>query len=44
MDRASRQRLAAIYREGKGADAEAGPRWIDEIGSGKRYVLDGGRG
>ena len=32
--------LVAIYRERKGADAEAGLRWIEEMGTGNRYVLD----
>jgi cytochrome P450/NADPH-cytochrome P450 reductase len=32
--------LVAIYRERKGADAEAGLRWIDEMGTRSRYVLD----
>ncbi|MFH1344564.1 MAG: flavodoxin domain-containing protein, partial [Pseudomonadota bacterium] len=32
--------LVAIYRERKGADAEAGSRWIDEMGTSNRYVLD----
>ena len=32
--------LVAIYRERKGADAEAGLRWIDEMGTRNRYVLD----
>ena len=32
--------LVAIYRERKGADAEAGLRWIDELGTSNRYVLD----
>jgi cytochrome P450/NADPH-cytochrome P450 reductase len=32
--------LVAIYRERAGADAEAGQRWIDDLGSKNRYVLD----
>jgi cytochrome P450/NADPH-cytochrome P450 reductase len=32
--------LVAIYRERSGADAEAGQRWIDEMGTKNRYVLD----
>jgi cytochrome P450 / NADPH-cytochrome P450 reductase len=32
--------LVAIYRERKGADAEAGLRWIEEMGTSNRYVLD----
>jgi len=32
--------LVAIYRERAGADAEAGARWIDELGTKNRYVLD----
>lgn len=32
--------LVAIYREKAGADAEAGLRWIEEMGTGNRYVLD----
>src|SRR6476620_6771603 len=32
--------LVAIYRERKGADAEAGLRWIDDLGAKNRYVLD----
>ncbi|QWG22003.1 cytochrome P450 [Bradyrhizobium sediminis] len=32
--------LVAIYRERKGVDADAGLRWIDELGAGNRYVLD----
>jgi len=32
--------LVAIYRERKGADAEAGQRWIDDLGTSNRYVLD----
>ena len=32
--------LVAIYRERKGADTEAGLRWIDELGTRNRYVLD----
>jgi cytochrome P450/NADPH-cytochrome P450 reductase len=32
--------LVAIYREHKGADAEAGLRWIDDLGAKNRYVLD----
>ncbi len=32
--------LVAIYREKSGADAEAGLRWIDDLGTKNRYVLD----
>ncbi|TMK46534.1 MAG: cytochrome P450 [Alphaproteobacteria bacterium] len=32
--------LVAIYRERKGADADAGQRWIDNLGAKNRYVLD----
>ena len=32
--------LVAIYRERTGADADAGARWIDELGTKNRYVLD----
>jgi cytochrome P450/NADPH-cytochrome P450 reductase len=32
--------LVAIYRERSGADAEAAQRWIDDLGSQNRYVLD----
>src|SRR5712675_1567550 len=32
--------LVAIYRERKGVDAEAGLRWIDDLGTRNRYVLD----
>lgn len=32
--------LVAIYRERSGADAGAGARWIDELGTKNRYVLD----
>jgi cytochrome P450/NADPH-cytochrome P450 reductase len=32
--------LVAIYREKSGADAKAGQRWIDELGTKNRYVLD----
>ena len=32
--------LVAIYRETSGADAEAGLRWIDDLGTKNRYVLD----
>ena len=32
--------LVAIYRERKAADAEAGLRWIEEMGTSNRYVLD----
>ena len=32
--------LVAIYRERKGADADAGARWIDDLGASNRYVLD----
>src|SRR5258707_11728676 len=32
--------LVAIYRERKSADANAGLRWIDDLGTQNRYVLD----
>jgi cytochrome P450/NADPH-cytochrome P450 reductase len=32
--------LVAIYRDRKGADAEAAVRWIDDLGARNRYVLD----
>jgi cytochrome P450/NADPH-cytochrome P450 reductase len=32
--------LIAIYRERIGADADAGLRWIDDLGTKNRYVLD----
>jgi cytochrome P450/NADPH-cytochrome P450 reductase len=32
--------LIAIYRERSGADADAGLRWIDDLGTKNRYVLD----
>lgn len=32
--------LVAIYRERAGADAGAGARWIEELGTRNRYVLD----
>src|SRR3954454_7142992 len=32
--------LVAIYREKSGADAEAGLRWIDDLGTRNCYVLD----
>jgi cytochrome P450/NADPH-cytochrome P450 reductase len=32
--------LVAIYREKSSADAEAGLRWIDDLGTRNRYVLD----
>jgi cytochrome P450 / NADPH-cytochrome P450 reductase len=32
--------LVAIYRERTGRDAEAGQRWIDDLGAKSRYVLD----
>ena len=32
--------LVAIYREKSGASAEAGLRWIDDLGTKNRYVLD----
>jgi cytochrome P450/NADPH-cytochrome P450 reductase len=32
--------LVAIYRERNGADADAGLRWIDDLGARNRYVLD----
>jgi cytochrome P450 / NADPH-cytochrome P450 reductase len=32
--------LVAIYRERNGAAADAGLRWIDDLGTRNRYVLD----
>ncbi len=32
--------LMTIYRERAGADADAAARWIDDLGTGNRYVLD----
>jgi cytochrome P450/NADPH-cytochrome P450 reductase len=32
--------LVSIYREKSGADTEAGLRWIDDLGTKNRYVLD----
>jgi cytochrome P450/NADPH-cytochrome P450 reductase len=32
--------LVAIYRERNSADADAGLRWIDDLGTKNRYVLD----
>ena len=32
--------LVAIYREKSGADTEFGLRWIDDLGTKNRYVLD----
>jgi cytochrome P450/NADPH-cytochrome P450 reductase len=32
--------LVAIYRERTGSDADAGQRWIDDLGTKNRYVLD----
>ncbi|MGH6765549.1 MAG: hypothetical protein ACREC2_08000, partial [Bradyrhizobium sp.] len=32
--------LVAIHRERAGADAEAGQRWIDDLGAANRYALD----
>ncbi len=32
--------LVAIYRERSGADANAGLRWIEDLGAKNRYVLD----
>jgi cytochrome P450/NADPH-cytochrome P450 reductase len=32
--------LVAIYRERKGVDADAALRWIDDLGTSNRYVLD----
>src|SRR3984893_3693771 len=32
--------LVAIYRERKGVDGDAGLRWIDDLGTKNRYVLD----
>jgi cytochrome P450 / NADPH-cytochrome P450 reductase len=32
--------LAAIYRDRSGTDAQAGQRWIDDLGAKNRYVLD----
>jgi cytochrome P450/NADPH-cytochrome P450 reductase len=36
--------LVSIYRERTGADADVGLRWIDDLGSKNRYVLDVWRG
>jgi len=32
--------LVAIYRERKGVDADAGLRWVEDMGTQNRYVLD----
>ena len=32
--------LVSIYRERKRADAAAGQRWIEDLGTKNRYVLD----
>jgi cytochrome P450/NADPH-cytochrome P450 reductase len=32
--------LVSIYRERTGANEDAGLRWIDDLGTGNRYVLD----
>ena len=32
--------LVAIYRERSGGDADAGARWIEDLGARNRYVLD----
>ncbi|TMJ84449.1 MAG: cytochrome P450 [Alphaproteobacteria bacterium] len=32
--------LVAIYRERNGSDVDAGQRWIDDLGTRNRYVLD----
>jgi cytochrome P450 / NADPH-cytochrome P450 reductase len=32
--------LVAIYRERKGTDADGGQRWIEDMGTQNRYVLD----
>ena len=32
--------LVSIYRERTGADADAGARWIEDMGTKNRYVLD----
>jgi cytochrome P450 / NADPH-cytochrome P450 reductase len=32
--------LVAIYRDKRGADAQAAQRWIDDLGANNRYVLD----
>jgi cytochrome P450/NADPH-cytochrome P450 reductase len=32
--------LVAIHRERTGADADAGARWIEDVGTKNRYVLD----
>lgn len=32
--------LVSIYRERRAADAQAGQRWIDDLGAKNRYVLD----
>jgi cytochrome P450/NADPH-cytochrome P450 reductase len=33
-------KLISIYREKTGADADAAARWIDDLGTKNRYVLD----
>jgi len=40
MEPEVRAALVSIYRECKDADAEAGLRWIEELGATNRYVLD----
>ena len=41
QDGARRQgALVAIYRERAGVDAAAGARWIEDLGTKNRYVLD----
>ena len=32
--------LMSIHREKTGSNADAAARWIDELGTGNRYVLD----
>jgi cytochrome P450/NADPH-cytochrome P450 reductase len=32
--------LVAIHRERSGSDANEGQRWIDDLGTKNRYVLD----
>ena len=40
MEPEVRAALVSIYRECNDADAEAGLRWIEELGATNRYVLD----
>ena len=35
-----KRRLMDIFREKAGADEEAAERWIDDMGTQNRYVLD----